>query len=36
MGECMTDPGFELGVMAREDGSNEDTCGVEVSLSSMG
>ena len=35
MGECMTDPGFEVVVIAREDGSNEDAWGVEVSSSSI-
>jgi len=36
MGECMSDPGFEVVVIAREDGSNEDAWGVEVSSSSVG
>ena len=32
----MTDPGFEIVVIAREDGSNEDEGVVEVSSSSIG
>jgi len=32
----MTDPGFEVVVIAGEDGSNEDAGGVEVSSSSIG
>ena len=36
MGECITDPGFKVVVIAREDGSNEDAWGVEVSSSAIG
>ena len=36
IGEYITERGIEVTVIAQEDGSNEDACGVEVSSSSIG